>query len=181
MLAQPPLRAILTAKKKSGKWQRRRQGIVKEKPTHQAKHTSKMEPEERQVMPGVTLTDFRKQPSTGGAASQTTVAGDQVEVVQAQINELRNQIKHLVRSNAELEEALAEEYDKDFADAVEGALLSSSKLGILCSFKHSVSSYRLCTENKGVILKREIQIKELQDLLPKHAAEPENHEDGLYI
>lgn len=106
-------------------------------------------------MPGVTLTDFRKQPSTGGAASQTTVAGDQVEVVQAQIKELRNQIKHLVRSNAELEEALAEEYDKDFADAIE--------------------------ENKGVILKREIQIKELQDLLPKHAAEPENHEDGLYI
>lgn len=155
MLAQP-LRAILTSKKKkSGKWQRRRQGIVKEKPTHQAKQLAKMEPEERQVMPGVTLTDFRKQPSTGGAASQTTVAGDQVEVVQAQIKELRNQIKHLVRSNAELEEALAEEYDKDFADAIE--------------------------ENKGVILKREIQIKELQDLLPKHAAEPENHEDGLYI
>jgi hypothetical protein len=38
-----------------------------------------------------------------------------------------------------------------------------------------------CAENKGVILKREIQIKELQDILPKHAAEPENHEDGLYI
>jgi hypothetical protein len=89
-----------------------------------------MEPEDRQVMPGVTLTDFRKQSSTGGAASQTTVAGDQVEVVQAQIKELRNQIKHLVRSNAELAEALAEEYDKDFADAIEGTLLTPFKLAI---------------------------------------------------
>jgi predicted transcriptional regulator len=95
-----------------------------------------MEPEDRQVMPGVTLTDFRKQSST---ASQTTVAGDQVEVVQAQIKELRNQIKHLVRSNAELAEALAEEYDKDFADAIEGTLLTSFKLSIeICLILRSI-------------------------------------------
>jgi len=89
-------------------------------------------------MPGVTLTDFRKQPSAGGAASQTTVAGDQVEV-QAQIKELRNQIKHLVRSNAELAEALAEEYDKDFADAIEGTLLTPFKLAIeICLILKSI-------------------------------------------
>jgi hypothetical protein len=78
-----------------------------------------MEPEERQVMPGVTLTDFRKKEQQAPTTT-TTVAGDQIEVVQAQIKELRNQIKHLVRSNAELEEALADEYDKDFAEAIEG-------------------------------------------------------------
>jgi hypothetical protein len=41
----------------------------------------------------------------------------------------------------------------------------------------------LAAENKGVIIKREIQIKELQDLLPKHVAEPveEEADDGLYI
>jgi predicted nucleic acid-binding Zn-ribbon protein len=107
-------------------------------------------------MPGVTLTDFRKKEQQAPTTT-TTVAGDQIEVVQAQIKELRNQIKHLVRSNAELEEALADEYDKDFAEAIE--------------------------ENKGVIIKREIQIKELQDLLPKHVAEPVEVEadDGLYI
>lgn len=85
-----------------------------------------MEPQERQVMPGVTLTDFRSQRSQ----QQSTVAADQVEVVQAQIRELQNQIRHLQRSNAELEEALATEYDQDFADAIEGTW----RLFCTCSF-----------------------------------------------
>jgi hypothetical protein len=90
-----------------------------------------MEPEERQVMPGVTLTDFRKKEQA--PTTTTTVAGDQIEVVQAQIKELRNQIKHLVRSNVELEEALAEEYDKDFAEAIEGAASHSSSSRHRCA------------------------------------------------
>lgn len=107
-------------------------------------------PQERQLAPGVYMSDFRDAKSGFGHHSQITSFGAPVfgdlsqfahpELADARVQELLNSIKHLERSNAELEEMKATDEDPVWQETID--------------------------ENMGVISR---QKEEIRRILLKHA------------
>jgi len=85
---------------------------------------------ERQVSNGIYITDYRTQ---GTLFSEPT----DPEVLPIQIKELENSIRHLIRSNIELTEALKEEDCEEYKEAI--------------------------SENKVVISRKQQQLKKLKE------------------
>eukprot|EP01098_Paradermamoeba_levis_P013225 TRINITY_DN5985_c0_g1_i3.p1 TRINITY_DN5985_c0_g1~~TRINITY_DN5985_c0_g1_i3.p1 ORF type:complete len:120 (-),score=31.88 TRINITY_DN5985_c0_g1_i3:210-524(-) len=76
-----------------------------------------MEPEEKELAPGVFLIDFRQKKNTQPEA--TTPKFQTAEEYQFEIDRLTHSLFHLKRSNQELEEALKLEHDDEFVVAIE--------------------------------------------------------------
>lgn len=98
--------------------------------------------QEKQVMPGVYITDFRQTPAEKKKEIMDIVNDPEsiLEDLKATIAELENSIAHLKRSNEELKLAYETDPDIVYEEAIK--------------------------ENEQVIIKRMKQLKELEDQLP---------------
>jgi len=68
---------------------------------------------EVEILPGVFVTDFRRQSSSGGSQMITKSEPEQMEVMKFQIEHLERSIFHLERSNVELAEFHKENNEDD--------------------------------------------------------------------
>lgn len=77
-----------------------------------------MDEQEKEILPGVYLTDFRKKEDKKNVIEIINSKENMVEDVIYTINELENSIKHLKRSNEELKIYYKEDPDPLYTDCI---------------------------------------------------------------
>jgi hypothetical protein len=85
---------------------------------------------EKEIMPGVYLSDYRKvfdEAPIGNDSKPFAPQSSKKELLEADILELNNQIRHLIRSNNELLEAYRDDPDPVYRESIEENLFLVSK------------------------------------------------------
>jgi hypothetical protein len=110
---------------------------------------------EKEIMPGVYLTDFRRKDAQPSSTTIQALADPRsvLDAIELDIQELENSIKHLKRSNIEMEEYLRTDPDEDIKNAIE--------------------------ENVIIMLKREKQILQLRELKEQQSGQHYNSMQDL--